>query len=327
MHTLSRLFPRLLSLAVVLLLSGCAELALTEQPAYTTQPANAAQSDNVDVVINIAPTPLPTPAATAIPAPVNDPACTDKAGQLQDGYFPSKVIGRPTYYRIYLPPCYGFAGNVERYPVIYLFHGSPLDERHWIDVGVIDAADKLIGSGQLPPFIIVLPRGDLEGTFGNSSGGDNSGERGIINELSHDNEATYRTLAERQYRAIGGLSRGGVWSLESAFRQPDLFQSAGGHSPALSANLAPDVYDPLVIARDAPIDSLRVYLDSGDNDWTRFSTEQLSKILDARHIAHTFSINPGVHENSYWSTQVEAYLKFYAAPWEVEQRVKAQLRP
>jgi enterochelin esterase-like enzyme len=64
---------------------------------------------------------------------------------------------------------------------------------------------------------------------------------------------------------------------------------------------------------------LRFYIDSGDVDWTRSTSAQLSKLLDARHIPHTYAIAPGDHLDSYWSTQVEAYLKFYAAPWKAEK--------
>jgi enterochelin esterase-like enzyme len=323
-------------LAVALVLSGCAELPLPQDKnGPSSDQATGGTGSQAEVVLNVASTPTsqPTLDPTAVPEPTatpildEAPACGETAGQLADGYFPSQVIGRPVYYRIYLPPCYDVSDSEERYPAIYLFHGSPLDETHWINIGAIDAANRLIGSGELPPFIIVLPRGDLDGTFGHSSGGDNSWEGVVVNELIPYIDANYRTKAERDYRAIGGVSRGGVWSLEIAFRHPDMFASVGGHSPALSANLSPAVYDPLVISRDAPIDSLRIYLDAGDNDWTRFSTGELSQILDDRHLPHTFNISPGVHEDSYWSTQVEAYLKFYAAPWKAEEELARQLTP
>ncbi len=69
------------------------------------------------------------------------------------------LSGRRQHYFIYLPPCYD-ADSETRYPVVYLLHGIPMDERHWLDEGLVDAADKLFGSGELPPFIIVMPHGD-----------------------------------------------------------------------------------------------------------------------------------------------------------------------
>jgi len=51
-------------------------------------------------------------------------------------------------------------------------------------------------------------------------------------------------------RAIGGMSRGAVWSLEIAFRNPARFAAVGGHSAALNVNQAPQMYDPLYLAAD-----------------------------------------------------------------------------
>ena len=138
-------------------------------------------------------------------------------------------------------------------------------------------------------------------------------------------DAHYRTLRQRDDRAIGGISRGGVWALEIAFRHPDLFSSVGGHSAALSVNNAAPDFDPIDLANTAPIDSLRIYIDSGTSDWTRDTTAKMSKIFEARHIPHTFNISPGDHLDSYWSTQVEAYLKFYAAPWKAEKAAQQLL--
>lgn len=335
MHKHFRITTRLLSLAVVFLLAGCAELALPPDQLNAPDPS----FDTAVVALNIAPTPTaqpvpiasetPTPSPTPQPSPtptlfaaamnVADPNCHESAGQVVKDKFASTVIGRDVPVKIYLPPCYDDAGNIDQYPVIYLFHGSPFNENHWISVGAIDAANNLIGSGELPPFIIVLPRGDLDGTFGHSSGGDNSWEGVVVNELVPYIDGNYRTLTNRHYRAIGGISRGGVWSLEIGLRHPDLFSSIGSHSPALSVNLASGDYDPFVIVRNRPIDSMRIYLDAGDTDWTRSETSNLSKALDDLHLPHTFAINPGDHLDSYWSSQVYAYLRFYAAPWKAER--------
>jgi enterochelin esterase-like enzyme len=344
-HKFFRFTTRLLSLAVIFLLAGCADLALPPDEINAPAPT----PDNTVVVLNIAPTPtaqaipvatiepiasptpLPSPTPTLFAAAISvaDPNCAETFGQLKADSFVSTVIGAKVPVKVYLPPCYDHEDNLQQYPVLYLFHGSPFDERHWISVGMIDAVNNLIGSGDLPPFIIVLPRGDLNGTFGHSSGGDNSWEGVVVNELIPYIDKNYRTLATRHYRAIGGISRGGVWSLEIGLRHPDLFASIGGHSPALSVNLATGDYNPFNIVRNYPIDSLRIYLDAGDNDWTRFETGDLSKALDDLHLPHTFGISPGEHIDSYWASQVYAYLRFYAAPWKAERvaALQAQSSP
>ncbi len=337
----------LLVSAFALSLSSCAELALPPEQLYPPQAAEVknVSADTADeIVINIAPTPTPqptedptaTPLPTATVIPANEPAvtptsspiaavarlitsCAETKGTLKDGFFKSATLDRRQHYFIYLPPCYG-EDFATRYPVVYLFHGIPMDEHHWLDEGVVRAADRLIGSGELPPFLMVMPHGDSS-VYTNTSGGDKSFEGVVVNDLIPFIDSTYRTLADAEHRSIGGISRGGVWALEIAFTHPHMFNSVGGHSPALSVNQASGDYDPLTLAKSAPIDQLRIFLDAGDADWTRYETLDLSKVLDARHIPYTFTTGEGTHDYPYWASQVEAYLKFYGAPWKAEKIV------
>ncbi len=349
----------------VLSLSSCAELALPREQLY---PPLAASSINPGegVIVNIAPTPSPaqsslptatpdvrptvtpivpptlvptttpepteTPAPTATSAPMLvsvaklDTACAETKGEVLDANFKSSVVGKQQHYFVYLPPCYDSNSEV-RYPVVYLLHGIPMDEHHWLDEGIVAAADKLFSSGELPPFIIVMPHGDYA-LYTGSSGGDKSFEGVLVNELIPTIDKRFRTLADAEHRAIGGISRGGVWALEIAFTHPDLFEAVGGHSPALAVNRATDDYDPMVLAKSAPIDKLRIVLDAGDQDWTRTGTQDLSKVLASRYIPYTFTIGKGDHDYPYWASQVYAYLRFYGAPWKaeivVEQLLAAQ---
>ncbi|HTP09624.1 MAG TPA: alpha/beta hydrolase-fold protein [Anaerolineae bacterium] len=340
----------------VLSLSSCAGLALPREQLY---PQLAASSINPSegVIVNIAPTPslapslpptetpdirptvtpiipptiapteTPEPTATAVPAIAGvaklDNDCAETQGRVMDGYFRSDIVGRRQHYYIYLPPCYDANSDV-RYPVVYLLHGIPMDEHHWLDEGVVAVADKLFSSGELPPFIMVMPHGDYS-LYTDTSGGDKSFEDVFVNELMPAIDSRFRTLADAEHRAIGGISRGGVWALEIAFRHPELFDAVGGHSPALSVNRATDDYDPLVLAKSAPIDKLRIFLDAGDQDWTRAGTQELSKVLASRYIPYTFTGGKGDHDYPYWASQVEAYLRFYGAPWKAEKVVKQLL--
>lgn len=271
------------------------------------------------------------PSSVAAGAPAAQPlavaklnlSCAEATGRVEDGQFQSKIVGRRQHYFIYLPPCYGSDTEV-RYPVVYLLHGIPMDERHWLDEGIVGAADKLMGSGEVPPFIIVMPHGDYS-LYTDTSGGDRSFEGVFVNELLPAIDGRYQTLADAEHRAIGGISRGGVWSLEIAFTHPELFSAVGGHSPALSVNRAGSDFDPLVLAQTVPIEKLRIFLDAGDRDWTRTGASALSKVLSDRHLPHTYTIGSGDHDYPYWASQVEAYLRFYGAPWKAEKVVEQLL--
>lgn len=258
------------------------------------------------------PTPTPTPTDTPTPTPTPTPVCTETAGRVEQHTYFSQTTGDEQPYRVYLPPCY--EQTARRYPVLYLFHGWPFDEVHWIGLGIDNAANVAIASDALPPFIIVLPGGS-ERLYVNTSGGDHSFEGQVVNDLIPHVDGTYRTQATREGRAVGGISRGGVWSLEIALLHADLFAAVGAHSPALSVNLAPPPYDPFYLLGEPGVDKLRIYLDTGDLDWTRKSTEALHEALNDQGLVHQFALHEGRHNNELWAAHVAEYLTFYAAGW------------
>lgn len=276
------------------------------------------------------PTPSPTftPTATPVPNPTSAPSATPTAvktgaaqeatpvplaGRVEQHTYFSQVTGEEEPFRIYLPP--GYDETDRRYPALYLLHGWPYDEAHWDKLGVDEEADAAIVGGALPPFIIVMPGADPDGLFVNTSGGAGSFEEQVVNELMPHVDATYRALPTRGGRAIGGISRGGVWALEIAFRHTDAFAAVGAHSPALSANQAPWPYDPFNLLREPGVEALRIYLSAGDRDWARESTQALHEALDEQGIANEFVVHEGWHADPLWAGNVGEYLVFYAAEW------------
>ncbi len=258
-------------------------------------------------------TPTPTPTSSAMPTPSLTPGCTETRGHIETGAFFSAVIGQEQPYRVYLPPCSGW--QAERYPVLYMLHGYPYDDRHWDDLGIDEAADAGIAAGSLPPFIIAMPAADNEGTYTNTSGGPGSFEAVLVDEFIPFIENTYPAIGSAEARAIGGMSRGGVWSLEIAFRNPNHFAAVGGHSVALNVNRAPPVYDPLYLAADPAIRALRIFLDVGSGDWAAPGMEDLHAALEASNVPHTYHVYEGIHHDDYWAAHVAEYLAFYTAAW------------
>lgn len=239
--------------------------------------------------------------------------CGEAHGDIEMGQFYSRIIGQDQAYRVYLPPCY--QASERRYPVLYMLHGYPFDDQHWDDIGIDEAADVGIVGGELPPFIIAMPAADNEGTYIKTSGGPGSFEAVLLEEFIPFVESTYRAWGSQEGRAVGGMSRGGVWSLEIAFRNPDRFAAVGGHSAALNVNQAGQAYDPLFIASDPAIRSLRIYLDTGRDDWVLPGMEELHEALTASGVSHEYHVFEGFHDDQYWSAHVGDYLAFYAAEW------------
>jgi enterochelin esterase-like enzyme len=250
------------------------------------------------------PTASPQPSATT-----TEPAC-DQPGHIEQGFFPSDIAGELSF-RIYLPPCYEENGNI--YPTLYMLAGNTYTDAIWDQLGLDEAAEVGIHSGELPPMLIVMPYSGERALY--TSGGPNSYETVILEDLTSYIQANYCASAEPAYRALGGLSRGGYWSLEIAFRHPDAFVSVGAHSAALIDEYAKPDVNPQYTALTNHLGDLRIYLDIGAEDWVRENTLQLHADMETANIPHTWVLNEGLHEEAYWEQHVAEYLVWYSEPW------------
>lgn len=258
--------------------------------------------------------PIPTlpPTATAIPTPTplpSPPPCAAN-GRVQSGTFPSPLTGS-TDYQIYLPPCYGEDGRV--YPTLYLLPGNGQDEHTWDVLGIDEIAAQAISIKQIPPMLIVMPDGGWLAR--NSSGGADSYETLILSDLIPFIETNYCAWKERDGRAIGGISRGGYWALEIAFRHPDQFASVGGHSAALLDIAAGPELNPQYTGVNNRLGTLRIYFDIGEDDAAMTNIQQLHNDMTRQGIPHEWIVNPGRHEEVYWAGHLREYLLWYMAPF------------
>src|SRR3954447_22958337 len=69
----------------------------------------------------------------------------------------ARTLDIHTTYRVFLPPGYGDSNR--RYPVLYMLHGVAGDSSEWHSIGLLEAADRMIKSGEIEPMLIVLPNG------------------------------------------------------------------------------------------------------------------------------------------------------------------------
>lgn len=275
--------------------------------------------------ITPSPTLTPTPSTTPIihsglyPIPIEapyfatPPASTDCDGQgtVLNSRFPSEVAGRTRPYHVYLPPCYGQDGRV--YPVIYLIHGSIQTDSHWLELGLARYADEGIAGGRYPAFIAIMPYSGLIGNV--TSGGWKSIEGITVDYLLPYIDENYCTWSEAAGRSIGGISRGGYWALEIAFRHPELFNAVSGHSSHLRFQTDPPEYNPLATYATVDLSNMRIWLDRGEKDFLRPGQNQLHRSLDEAGIAHEYHINEGGHSDFYWAEHLAEYLDWHLALW------------
>lgn len=242
--------------------------------------------------------------------------CTVPNGTITRGSFRSTPAQTTFYYSVYTPPCYDT--STVTYPVVYLMHGSNDDDGQWGRLGIAQALDAGIANGTLPPMIVVMPFGEW---LANKNQFDTvSWENVFLNELMPLVEGQYRIDAHRETRAIGGISRGGFWAYEIAFRHPDLFSSVGGHSAFFAEGQAPADFDPLKMAKNASnLHTLRIELDRGKDDYAAPGVDLMHQRLEERGITHIYTVYPeGQHNNAHWQMHVADYLAFYGSAWQIQ---------
>ncbi len=193
-----------------------------------------------------------------------------------------------------------------------MLHGNLYGEEEWDNIGIDDEADALTLAGEVAPMIIVMPEGRR--VSDNTSGGDFSYEAVLVNELIPHVDALYRTNGER---AIGGLSRGGYWAAEVAFRHPDLFSAVGLHAPVFLDTGDDRAINPLWTVESAEINTLCIAFDFGSEDFYISTAQPIRDALLTRQIPHNWTIYPdGSHAYPYWSEHRADYVRWYAQRWQ-----------
>jgi len=196
--------------------------------------------------------PEPGPAQASVPAAVEPAAASPTGpGTVAVEQFHSAALGVDKQYLVWLPP--GYQDSTARYPVLYMLHGLGGHETDWRDLGIAATAES-IGLRA----IIVMPDGD-DGFYVDWPGPVDldaclAGHRPfgseadmhhycvaspryqdyIVDDLIGHIDSTYRTVADRRGRAIGGQSMGGYGAFYLAFARPDLFGAVAAHAGVAS---------------------------------------------------------------------------------------------
>lgn len=116
----------------------------------------------------------------------------------------------------------GYEKSKAKLPVLYLIHGGGDNDASWPGVGAAGwILDNLLAEGKMVPMIVVMPNGTIETK-------DMMGEvplfgQDMVESIIPFVEANYRVKTEQKYRAMAGLSMGGMETIETAFKHPRLF--------------------------------------------------------------------------------------------------------
>ena len=169
-------------------------------------------------------------------------------GEVRLKWYFSKVTGEWRRALVYTPP--GYDKATTRYPVLILQHGSGENETGWTKQGRANfILDNLIAEGKAKPMIVVMDlgyatkAGTQPVTAGPGSPPRNfqaafsAFEELVIHDLIPTIDASYRTIPDREHRAMAGLSMGGMQTLFIALHNLDAFAYIGSFSGPMLAGI------------------------------------------------------------------------------------------
>jgi enterochelin esterase-like enzyme len=243
-------------------------------------------------------------------------------GTVSKVWYNSPVLGMDRRVYVYTPA--GYEGGTLKYPVFYLLHGAGGDEDAWTNMGrEAQIMDNLIARGKAKPMIVVMPNGNA-----NQAGAQNDvpaisgqGEQGmaayqslagkfeehLVKDLVPFIEKNYRTLNDKDNRAIAGLSMGGAHTQTITNDNPRMFSYIGVFSMGIM-NFGPQNQDAAKIEqeREAKIEVLKnsgyklYWIGVGKDDFVYQSVVTLRNTLDKHNFKYTYRESAGGHTWANW---------------------------
>ena len=164
-------------------------------------------------------------------------------GQVRSIYYHSEhsKVGEWRHALVYTPAEY--ETGKKKYPVLYLQHGMGEGETSWMLQGKMQhIMDNAIAKGEAVPMIVVMESGDIKAPFNFAGGGSNEQGRSeygasfypvLLNDLIPYIDSNFRTKADRENRAMAGLSWGGHQTFDVVLQNLDKFAWMGTFSGAI----------------------------------------------------------------------------------------------
>jgi S-formylglutathione hydrolase FrmB len=241
---------------------------------------------------------------------------------------PSAAMNETLEATVVLPDAYARGSrDGERYPVVYLLHGSGGDHTDW--TSNTHMADRY-------HVILVMPDGGHESWYIDSPFDSGSRyETFIGDEVVSYVDSHFRTIAAQHARAITGLSMGGFGALRIALDRPDTFGAVGSISGAVDPRCCedepgidhvfgdpgrhPSFWNRNVIVADAGAfvrAHLDLTIDCGRDDAFVGSNRTLHERLVALGVPHDYAERPGGHTWDYWANAIRYQMRFFATSFQ-----------
>lgn len=225
--------------------------------------------------------------------------------------YQSETVGITRKAIIYTPP--GYSAD-KKYPVLYLLHGIGGDEKEWLNGGHPEIIlDNLYAEKKLNPMIVVMPNGRAmknDRATGNVFDREKveafaTFEKDLLNDLIPFVEKNFPVIANRENRAIAGLSMGGGQSLNFGLGNLNTFSWVGGFSSAPNTKLPEElVPDPAKAKEQLKL----LWISCGDKDGLINFSKRTSEYMDTNSVPHHYLVIPdGGHDFKVWKLSLYTF--------------------
>ena len=224
-------------------------------------------------------------------------------GAISTVYYDSSATGGQRRMHVYTPP--GYENGTARLPVLYLLHGGGDSDDSWGTVGRAGAIlDNLIAAGKAVPMMIVMPAGHISTDFRLTPGvrmGHDAFNDDLTKVVLPFIDAHYRTVADRDHRAIAGLSMGGLQALDIALDDSADFAYVGIFSSGWFPNAQKEEEDTDVAQYRASGKPFRLFwVNAGQYDIALQNSDATVAILKKAGINVEQHQSPGFHAWNNW---------------------------
>lgn len=250
------------------------------------------------------------------PAFEDPPAGIDKVrediahGRAEMIEYDSKTVGTRRKMLVYTPPGYSTSC---KYPVLYLLHGIGGDETEWQRFAAPDVLlDNLLADHKVQPMIVVMPNGRAqpndraEGNIFSHAAAFEKFEQDLLKDVIPAIESRYSVLADREYRALAGLSMGGGQSLNFGLGHLETFAWVGAFSAAPNTKPAEQlVPDPAKARRELKL----LWLACGNKDGLISISQDIHAYLKNNSVPHVWHVDSNGHDPIEWRNNLYHFVQ------------------
>ena len=229
--------------------------------------------------------------------------------------YESESVGTTRKMSVYTPPGYT---KEKKYPVLYLLHGIGGDETEWSRFASPEViVGNLVNAKEAVPMIIVMPNGRAqkndraEGDIFKHAPAFAQFDKDLLGSIIPYIEAHYSVVADREHRALAGLSMGGGQSLNFGLAHSESFAWVGAFSAAPNTKPPKELLpDPSTIKKGMKL----LFLSCGNKDGLISVSQGVRAYLKEQKVEHIWHVDGNGHDPAHWAASLYDFARLVFQP-------------